>query len=411
MSTRFNDPAPRFFSNSMPSAPLSGGKLFFYVPGTTTLKNTFKDANLSIPNTNPVILSASGQVPNIFLSGSYRAILQDKDGFQIFDRDNLNSTAQIPFTAWDSTFSYSIGGQNIVFASDSKYYVSLVNNNIGNNPVSSPGEWRNLADRFLADQISIPIGNVAVGSTGDGLVGLPLSGNNGRLLTEDDTAPLGVAWAIPPDAIRDYQEFTSSDDWTKPDDVTFVLAQLIAGGGGGANANANNAGGGAGGEYVEALFLASDLHGTVSVTIGAGGDGGAAGSSNDGSIGGDTTFGSHLTAKGGRPGRDEINGGAGGTTGSTKTSLVGGASSNFGVLVQQLFGSHGAPMNGQAGDTVFGGAGGAGGGSSTAGVSQLAGNGGATNGNGVAPGGGGGGSSTDAGGGDGAPGRARIWSW
>ena len=67
--------------------PLVEGKLYFYESGTTTPKTTFADINNSIPNTNPVLLSAAGRQPNIFFDGVAKVILTDNDDVQIAVRD------------------------------------------------------------------------------------------------------------------------------------------------------------------------------------------------------------------------------------------------------------------------------------------------------------------------------------
>jgi len=59
--------------------PLNGGKVFFYLPTTTTFKTTWQDAAETIPNTNPVILDAAGRAV-IYGFGTYRQ--------QVFDRNN-----------------------------------------------------------------------------------------------------------------------------------------------------------------------------------------------------------------------------------------------------------------------------------------------------------------------------------
>ena len=55
--------------------PLVSGKIYFYESGTTTFKTTYADVNNSIPNTNPVILTAAGRQPNVFFDGVAKAIL------------------------------------------------------------------------------------------------------------------------------------------------------------------------------------------------------------------------------------------------------------------------------------------------------------------------------------------------
>lgn len=49
--------------------PLSGGKLYAYANGTSTLQNTYSNSGLSVANTNPIILNSAGRPQqNIYLS-------------------------------------------------------------------------------------------------------------------------------------------------------------------------------------------------------------------------------------------------------------------------------------------------------------------------------------------------------
>jgi len=230
--------------------------------------------------------------------------------------------------------------------------------------------------------------------------------------------------------VVDFQEFTTSDTWNKPDGINYALIELVGAGGGGGNSNANDgAGGGGGGAGVRRLMRASELSATEAVTIGAGGAGGATGSDTDGTGGGNTTFGSHITARGGKPGY------RGGTsvpqlTLADKTYMAGGGGeyvsytgSTLALVGNGGFGSgSGAFGYGVGGDAVIGGGGGGGCYSSSnsyaGGVSELGGDGGAgvgtastKGGDGVVPGGGGGASANNGGGGDGADGRVRVWCW
>ncbi len=58
--------------------PLSSGKVYSYIPGTTTPKTTWQDAAETIPNTNPVVLDAAGRAL-ILGSGNYRQQVYDKN--------------------------------------------------------------------------------------------------------------------------------------------------------------------------------------------------------------------------------------------------------------------------------------------------------------------------------------------
>ena len=64
--------------------PLSAGKVYNYIPSTTTPKTTWQDAAETIPNANPVILDAAGRA-KILGDGSYRQIVKDRNGVTIWD--------------------------------------------------------------------------------------------------------------------------------------------------------------------------------------------------------------------------------------------------------------------------------------------------------------------------------------
>lgn len=65
--------------------PLAGGTVTFYIPGTTTPKDTWQDADQSVFNSNPVLLDGAGRAI-IFGSGSYRQVVNDADGNLIWDQ-------------------------------------------------------------------------------------------------------------------------------------------------------------------------------------------------------------------------------------------------------------------------------------------------------------------------------------
>src|SRR6185312_7220983 len=64
--------------------PVSLGTVAFYIPGTTTFKDTFSDDALTVLNTNPVPLDAAGRA-SVWGSGSYRQIVKDALGNTIWD--------------------------------------------------------------------------------------------------------------------------------------------------------------------------------------------------------------------------------------------------------------------------------------------------------------------------------------
>ena len=71
--------------------PIPGALLYFYSSGTNTPLTTYSDALLSVPNTNPVVASAAGVFPNIFLNGNYKVVLTDSLFNQIWTADPVYS--------------------------------------------------------------------------------------------------------------------------------------------------------------------------------------------------------------------------------------------------------------------------------------------------------------------------------
>ena len=134
---RFGEINAQYFDDA--GAPLGSGKLYFYESGTTTPKNTFSDINLTIPNTNPVILTAAGRQPNIFFNGNAKGILADKNDVQILVRDPIGETGTNFGDAWVATTIYSANA--VVIGSDGVYYRSLANGNQNNNPTTTSGFW------------------------------------------------------------------------------------------------------------------------------------------------------------------------------------------------------------------------------------------------------------------------------
>lgn len=134
---RFGSLDTQYFDDA--GDPLVSGKIYFYETGTTTPKNTYADINYTIANSNPVILTASGRQPNIFFDGVAKAILTKSDDTQILVRDPVGDTASTFGNAWIASKDYN--ANDVVQGSDGEFYVSLVNGNVNNNPVTTSGYW------------------------------------------------------------------------------------------------------------------------------------------------------------------------------------------------------------------------------------------------------------------------------
>jgi len=147
--TRYVNPAQEYAYTDPVSGiygPVKLGKLYFYKSQTNTPLNTFKDDKLTIPNTNPVILSADGRAPNIFYEGSARVVLNDANNVQIWERDPVGGDAGLgQFSLWEQQVRY--GTNDYVIGSDGKIYKSLINPNEANDPTTSPSSWEEV--RFM----------------------------------------------------------------------------------------------------------------------------------------------------------------------------------------------------------------------------------------------------------------------
>jgi microcystin-dependent protein len=111
--------------------PYARGKVYFYIPNTSTLKNTWQDPLQVTPNTNPVTLDSAGRAI-IYGSGQYRQVLQDSLGNTIWDQltsSNLEGSGVFwggTATGGGNTYNITIGtaatayyaGMQVAFISD-----------------------------------------------------------------------------------------------------------------------------------------------------------------------------------------------------------------------------------------------------------------------------------------------------
>jgi hypothetical protein len=68
--------------------PLAGAKLELYASGTSTPANSYADAALATPNSNPVIADAGGRFAAVWLTTSpYKAVLKDGSGALVWTAD------------------------------------------------------------------------------------------------------------------------------------------------------------------------------------------------------------------------------------------------------------------------------------------------------------------------------------
>ena len=143
--------------------PLVSGKIYFYESGTTTFKTTYADVNNSIPNTNPVILTAAGRQPNVFFDGVAKAVLTNSSDVQIAVRDPVGQTESAFGDQWVATKIYN--ATDVVLGSNGVFYRSLTNGNQNNNPINTSGFWTLLYSVEWNAGISYSTGDVVLYGT------------------------------------------------------------------------------------------------------------------------------------------------------------------------------------------------------------------------------------------------------
>ena len=141
--SRYSNPVPQYLDSA--GKPYVDGKIFFYLSGTNTFQDTFKDVNLSIANANPIVLAADGRVPNIFLkSAVYNVLFTGTDSVtglltQVWQRDSVGGEgAEGSFSPWNSLTIYN--EPDIVVVND-KFYLSITDGNQGNDPSTDTVNW------------------------------------------------------------------------------------------------------------------------------------------------------------------------------------------------------------------------------------------------------------------------------
>ncbi|MEX3972263.1 glycosyl hydrolase family 28-related protein [Paraburkholderia caribensis] len=88
--------------------PLAGGKVYFYLPGTETKKDTFQDRAQTIPNTNPVVLDSFGEAV-IWGTGTYRQVLTDANDNQLWDQITEDTSGGLIGNMTDNIFRAADG--------------------------------------------------------------------------------------------------------------------------------------------------------------------------------------------------------------------------------------------------------------------------------------------------------------
>lgn len=143
------------------------GSLRFFKSGLSSPLITYQDELETTQNPLSVPVLPNGNIGNVFFSGSARVIYLDEFDQQYAERDPVGGEKELgDFTLWDAVVTYD--KNDIVEGSDGKFYISLLDANIGNNPTTSATTWSEI--RFIGvwnTNIIYSIGDVVQSATGN----------------------------------------------------------------------------------------------------------------------------------------------------------------------------------------------------------------------------------------------------
>jgi hypothetical protein len=120
---------PKFQAPDVNGVNLSGGKVYFYINGTTTAKDTYTDSTLGTPNANPVILNSRGEA-DIFLDGKYKIVLKTSDDTTIWTVDNYTGYALLADVRYLLAAHLATSGTDTYTATPSPALAAYVTNHI-----------------------------------------------------------------------------------------------------------------------------------------------------------------------------------------------------------------------------------------------------------------------------------------
>jgi len=152
--------------------PLAGGSVHMYIPNTSTPKNTWQDVNLTILNTNPIILNSSGQAA-IWGSGQYRQVVYDQFNNLIWDAITEDTSGALIGNMNDNTY---LSGSGFTPGTTTQLTLSKGPGSVANVWVffdslfQTPDGWSlNFSTNIITFNAAIPVGvqevNIKVGST------------------------------------------------------------------------------------------------------------------------------------------------------------------------------------------------------------------------------------------------------
>lgn len=371
--------------------PYAGGKVYTYIPSTSTPKNTWQDAGATVLNTNPITLDSAGRCL-MYGEGQYRILLKDSLGNTIYDQLSQDLLGVLGTVAYENIGPNlkDDGAGNLVSkittagtltAATTTDLGSITTDVItisGNTTITGFGSSANTANPFYiltfsgtplltynATSLILPSAANIQASAGDTAFAQYLGSGNWRILSYN----LASGFPVKSSFNINIQTITTTGTYTPTAKTQFGYTQIVGAGGGGGgvgpsgNPTAQIGAGGGGGGFAFGILTAAQIGASQTVTIGAGGTAGASGGGNGGT-GGTTTFGALLTANGGTGGghtsgtganaNGAVNGGIGGTASGT-TGIIGlkGNTGGAGFLALDG-GGNGSVLGGAGANSAFG---------------------------------------------------------
>lgn len=219
MSSRFISP---FFDAGNGITPSSGAKLFFFELDGVTPRDTFSDEPASTSNANPVISDANGLFGDIWIVGSYKVILQDKNSVQIWEGSPIRETPSVTDTAFNKNFATLAAA-----AAD----VNLVDGDGLNlvERITGDGGWA-MWDVVLASSVTPNTYEIVI-CTGVPTLALELRVDNTTTTTQFGAPFGGTVDAVP--ALQNYFDYciTNKVDVVFDEGRTYYLNSFVASGG------------------------------------------------------------------------------------------------------------------------------------------------------------------------------------
>lgn len=223
MSSRFIMPFADVGSGIKPS---SGAKLFFFEIDGVTPKDTFSDQlSTPTPNTNPVISDSNGVFSDIYIEGTYKVTLQDKNGSQIFGGALVD---EVLTSAGDFTERLTLSEaklKKVVVAGAVVRISDRADSLFEYKTGQSPDEFTIIASTGTPTLSLVLIEEDEVNIVSVGCVGDDLTDNSAALLAAD---ALNVTLVIPKGIFRSETNITlNSHLMPKRDGILKPVASLI----------------------------------------------------------------------------------------------------------------------------------------------------------------------------------------